>query len=196
MKQGAPLSQDARFVVGRIAIEFGEKEKRMTKQRFEELTGIYISEYQYGIIEEFYLQDGYSDEEFCDRYKKNENGLAQSIQRVTDIVAAQHEERMRKQLEEQQRDLDRLLAAKPDPVMERVKCKDAAKELNMDIVVMQYLLRQDRLPIGYAVKREGKGRAEYYIYRGQLDEYKRRLQGKSRGKTKEEVMKMISKGLV
>ena len=33
----------------------------MTKQRFEELTGIYISEYQYGIIEEFYLQDGYSD---------------------------------------------------------------------------------------------------------------------------------------
>ena len=24
----------------------------MTKQRFEELTGIYISEYQYGIIEE------------------------------------------------------------------------------------------------------------------------------------------------
>lgn len=99
----------------------------MTKQRFEELTGIYISEYQYGIIEEFYLQDGYSEEEFCNRYKKNENGLAQSIQRVTDIVTARHEERMRKQLEEQQSDLDRLLAAKPDPVMERVKCKDAAK---------------------------------------------------------------------
>ena len=88
----------------------------MTKQRFEELTGIYISEYQYGIIEEFYLQDGYSEEEFCNRYKKNENGLAQSIQRVTDIVAAQHEERMRKQLEEQQRDLDYLYSALAGPV--------------------------------------------------------------------------------
>lgn len=47
----------------------------MTKQRFEELTGIYISEYQYGIIEEFYLQDGYSEEEFCNRYKKMKTAL-------------------------------------------------------------------------------------------------------------------------
>ncbi len=30
-RQEAPLSQDARFVVGRIAIEFGEKEKKDDK---------------------------------------------------------------------------------------------------------------------------------------------------------------------
>lgn len=33
--------------------------------------------------------------------------------------------------------------------MERVTTKEAAKELNMDVVTLQFLLRQEKLPIGY-----------------------------------------------
>ena len=43
--------------------------------------------------------------------------------------------------------------------MERVTTKQAAAELNMDLETLQYLLRKEKLPIGYAVKREGKKRA-------------------------------------
>lgn len=61
--------------------------------------------------------------------------------------------------------------------MERVTTKQAAKELNMDVEALQYLMRHDRLPIGYALKKDGKTRHVYYIYRGLLDTYKRQLQG-------------------
>lgn len=61
--------------------------------------------------------------------------------------------------------------------MERVTTKQAAKELNMDVEALQYLMRHDRLPIGYALKKDGKTRHSYYIYRGLLDTYKRQLQG-------------------
>lgn len=33
--------------------------------------------------------------------------------------------------------------------MERVRCKDAARELNMDVECLQYMLRKERLPIGF-----------------------------------------------
>lgn len=61
--------------------------------------------------------------------------------------------------------------------MERVKTKQAAKELNMDIETLQYLLRKERLPIGYAVRKEHAKRHAYYIYRGLLDAYKKQLEG-------------------
>lgn len=61
--------------------------------------------------------------------------------------------------------------------MERVTTKQAAKELNMDVEALQYLMRNDRLPIGYTLKKDGKTRHAYYIYRGLLDTYKRQLQG-------------------
>lgn len=61
--------------------------------------------------------------------------------------------------------------------MERVTSKQAAKELSMDVEALQYLMRNDRLPIGYALKKDGKTRHTYYIYRGLLDTYKRQLQG-------------------
>ena len=38
--------------------------------------------------------------------------------------------------------------------MERVTTKEAAKLLNMDVVTLQFLMRQERLPIGYAIKKE------------------------------------------
>ena len=45
--------------------------------------------------------------------------------------------------------------------MERVTTKEAAKLLNMDVVTLQFLMRQDRLPIGYAIKKDGKSRYHY-----------------------------------
>ena len=61
--------------------------------------------------------------------------------------------------------------------MERVTTKQAASELNMDLETLQYLMRQERLPIGYAVKREGAKRGAYIIYRGLLDQYKKTVRG-------------------
>ena len=52
--------------------------------------------------------------------------------------------------------------------MERVTTKEAAKLLNMDVVTLQFLMRQERLPIGYAIKKDGKSRYHYIIYRSML----------------------------
>lgn len=62
-------------------------------------------------------------------------------------------------------------------VMERVTTKEAARELNMDVETLQFLLRNDRIPIGYAVKKEKATRHSYYIYRGLLDTYKKQIAG-------------------
>lgn len=61
--------------------------------------------------------------------------------------------------------------------VERVTTKQAALELKMDVDTIQYLLQKGRIPIGYAVKKEGKKRTSYYIYRGLLEQYKRELAG-------------------
>lgn len=66
---------------------------------------------------------------------------------------------------------------KPDGKMQKVTTKQAAMELGLSVEVLQYLLRHERLPIGYAVQREGKRRASYHIYRGLLDSYKKTLEG-------------------
>lgn len=61
--------------------------------------------------------------------------------------------------------------------MQRVTTKQAAAELNMDLETLQYLMRKERLPIGYAMKREGKKRTLYIIYRGMLDQFKKSIAG-------------------
>lgn len=61
----------------------------------------------------------------------------------------------------------------------RVSTKQAALELSMDVDTLQYLLQNNRIPIGYAVKKEGKKRNSYYIYRGLLDTYKKQLNGQN-----------------
>ena len=61
--------------------------------------------------------------------------------------------------------------------MQRVTTKQAAAELNMDLETLQYLMRKERLPIGYAMKREGKKRTLYIIYRGMLDQFKQSIAG-------------------
>ena len=55
--------------------------------------------------------------------------------------------------------------------MERVTTKEAAKELYMDVVTLQFLLRQEKLPIEYAVKKDGKRRYHYIIYWSMLDDF-------------------------
>ena len=60
-------------------------------------------------------------------------------------------------------------------IMERVTTKQAAKELNMDIEALQYLMRNNRLPIGHVIRKEGCKRHSYYIYRGLLDTYKKQI---------------------
>ncbi len=57
----------------------------------------------------------------------------------------------------------------------RVTTKQAASELHMGVLTLQCLMQEGKLPIGYALKREGKSRHGYYIYRGLLDEHKRQL---------------------
>ena len=39
---------------------------------------------------------------------------------------------------------------------ERVTPKNAAKELQMDVITLRELMKREKLPIGYAIKREGK----------------------------------------
>jgi len=61
--------------------------------------------------------------------------------------------------------------------VERVKPVQAAKELNVDIETLHFLLREGSLPIGHAFKREGKKRYTYIIYRGLLDAHKKKISG-------------------
>ena len=48
---------------------------------------------------------------------------------------------------------------------ERVTPKNAAKELQMDVITLRELMKREKLPIGYAIKREGKSKWGFYIYR-------------------------------
>lgn len=57
----------------------------------------------------------------------------------------------------------------------RVTTAQAAQELQMDKLTLQVLMQTNQLPIGYAVKKEGKSRYGYYIYRHLLDAEKSRL---------------------
>lgn len=57
----------------------------------------------------------------------------------------------------------------------RVTVKQAARELHMSALTVQCLMRRGDLPIGYALKKDGKCRYGYYIFRGLLDEHKKRL---------------------
>lgn len=59
--------------------------------------------------------------------------------------------------------------------MERVSTKNAARELNIGIDSLQYLMQKGALPIGYAYRRDDKVRFSYVIYRESLDEFKNNL---------------------
>lgn len=61
--------------------------------------------------------------------------------------------------------------------LERVKTKQAAMELNMDIETLHWKMQKGDLPIGFVKKKDKAARYSYYIYRGALDAYKRELAG-------------------
>ena len=63
--------------------------------------------------------------------------------------------------------------------MERMTTAQAAKELNINVIGLQVLLQQEKLPIGYAIKKPGSSRYTYYIFRELVEGYKRQVeQGK------------------
>ena len=55
--------------------------------------------------------------------------------------------------------------------MDRISTKEAARVLNMDVVTLQYLLREEKIPIGFAFKKSGKKRYHYIIYRSLLEKF-------------------------
>ena len=60
--------------------------------------------------------------------------------------------------------------------MERMTTAEAAKELNINVLGLQTLMQQDKLPIGYAVKRPGSTKYTYYIYKELVKGYKERIE--------------------
>ena len=60
--------------------------------------------------------------------------------------------------------------------MERMTTLEAAKELNINVVGLQVLMQQEKLPIGYAIKREGCSRWTYYIYKELVDAYVKKVE--------------------
>lgn len=60
--------------------------------------------------------------------------------------------------------------------MERMTTAEAARELNINVVGLQLLMQENRLPIGYALKKPGKNRYSYIIYRELVEGYKKRVE--------------------
>lgn len=57
----------------------------------------------------------------------------------------------------------------------RVSCKQAARELQVDLITLYQLMQRGMIDIGYVIKKEGKTKYSYYIYRALLDKEKERL---------------------
>lgn len=57
----------------------------------------------------------------------------------------------------------------------RVSTKEAAHELHMDVLTLRELMKREKIPIGYALKKDGKTKWGFYIYRNLLDEHKKKL---------------------
>ena len=62
--------------------------------------------------------------------------------------------------------------------MEKVKVETAAKELNLTAPCLRELLIRGIIPIGYAYRKDGAKRRKFVIYRGLLDEYKAKIEGR------------------
>lgn len=65
----------------------------MMREEFEQRTGFYPSQSLYAIIEQHYLQFDGDKDAFCKSYKKNEDGIAERIQREANMqhINAQRE---------------------------------------------------------------------------------------------------------
>lgn len=59
--------------------------------------------------------------------------------------------------------------------MKQITTKEAAQELNMTVLTVQVLMQQDKLPIGYAVKRDGCKKYHYIIFKELVDSFKQHV---------------------
>lgn len=57
----------------------------------------------------------------------------------------------------------------------RVSPKQAAQELQIDMITLYQLMQRGMIDIGYVIKKDGKTKYSYYIYRALLDKEKERL---------------------
>ena len=64
--------------------------------------------------------------------------------------------------------------------MERITTKEAAEILNINVLGIQELLKQEKLPIGYAIKMGNSTRYTYIIYRELVQAFKERVEKEGR----------------
>lgn len=60
--------------------------------------------------------------------------------------------------------------------MQKMSVADAAKELNMSVITVRLLLRKEKLPIGFAIKKDGNENYYYHIYKELVDAYKKNIE--------------------
>ena len=60
--------------------------------------------------------------------------------------------------------------------MQKMTVADAAQELNMTVITVRLLMQKEKLPIGYAIKAEGKENYHYIIFKELVDGYKKRVE--------------------
>ena len=80
----------------------------MLKEEFIKLTGFFPSEDLYAQIEKAYMADAREKEAFCKAYVKNEDGMAERIQYVTNMATLQKQEKHRLALEEKEKEIAQI----------------------------------------------------------------------------------------
>lgn len=60
--------------------------------------------------------------------------------------------------------------------MKRISVETAAKELNMTPLTVRYLMQQQRLPIGFAQKREGCSRTYYIVFEELVQAFRKKVE--------------------
>lgn len=60
--------------------------------------------------------------------------------------------------------------------MERMTTLEASKLLHVNVVGLQVLMQQGKLPIGYAFKKPNSGRFTYIIYKELVEGYIKRVE--------------------
>lgn len=60
--------------------------------------------------------------------------------------------------------------------MQKITVSEAAKELNLSILDVRFLLQKERLPIGYAIKKDDGENYHYVIFKELVEGYKKRVE--------------------
>ena len=60
--------------------------------------------------------------------------------------------------------------------MQKMTVAEAAEKLNMSIITVRLLLQKEKLPIGYAVKRDNGENYHYIIFKELVDGYINRVE--------------------